>query len=107
MTLIQYRPVRESEMAEVVEIFLVSVADMYERHNIAQPAPPRPVVEKFYDHIRRTGIFQVAEVGGKLAAICHAVVRDELWFLSGFWALPRSQGHGLGRTLLGRVWDEG
>ena len=107
MTLIQYRPVRETEMTEAVEIFLMSVGDMYKRHNITQPAPPRPVVEKFYDHIRRTGVFQVAEIDGKLAAICHAIVRDQIWFLSGFWALPRLQGQGIGRTLLERVWDEG
>ena len=107
MTLTQYRPVREAEMPEAVEIFLASVADMYRRHNIKQPAPPRPLVEKFYDHIRRTGIFHVAEVDGKITAICHAIVRDHLWFLSGFWALPRLQGQGIGRTLLERVWDEG
>lgn len=107
MTPIRYRPVREAEMPEAVEIFLASVADMYRRHNITQPAPPRPLVEKFYDHIRRTGIFHVAEVDGKLAAICHAIVRDQLWFLSGFWTIPSLQGQGLGRTLLERVWDEG
>ncbi|HKC65046.1 MAG TPA: GNAT family N-acetyltransferase, partial [Pyrinomonadaceae bacterium] len=107
MTLIEYRPVRETEMPEAVEIFLVSVADMYKRHNIAQTAPPRSVIEKFYDHIRRTGVFHVAEVDGKIIAICHAIVRDHLWFLSGFWALPSLQGQGIGRTLLERVWDEG
>lgn len=94
-------------MTEAVEIFLQSVTDMYERHNIKQPAPTRPLIEKFYEHIRRTGIFQVAEVDGKLAAICHAIVRGSLWFLSGFWALPSSQGKGIGRALLERVWDEG
>ena len=107
MTLIQYRPVREAEIPETVELFLTSMTDMYRRHNIAKPQPPRALVEKVYDYIRRTGIFHVAEVDGKLVAICHAIVRDNLWFLSGFWTLPSLQGQGIGRPLLERVWDEG
>ena len=107
MTLVQYRPVRETEMHEAVEIFLTSMTDMYRRHNIAKPQPPRPLVEKVYDYIRRTGIFHVAEVDGKLGAICHAIVRDNLWFLSGFWTLPSLQGKKIGRTLLERVWQRG
>lgn len=102
-----YRDVREEEMPEAVELFLTTVADLYERHGIQTPLPPRPLVEKFYEHIRRTGIFQVAEVEGRLATICHAVVRDAQWFLSGFWTLPAFQGRKLGRPLLRRVWDEG
>ena len=69
--------------------------------------PPRAPVEKYYDHIRRTGIFRVAEVDGRLAAICHAVVRDALWFLSAFWTLPQLQGQKIGSPLLRQVWDQG
>src|SRR4051812_4539256 len=94
-------------MPEAVDLFMTSVGDMYGRHRISAPKPPRPSVEKFYDHIQRTGIFQVAEVDGRLGALCHAVVRDSQWFLSGFWALPDLQGKAIGRPLLRRVWDEG
>ena len=102
-----YRPVRRAEMPEAVTLFLTTVADLRERLNLAMPLPPREYVELSYEHIRRTGIFRVAELGGRLAAICHAVVRGPLWFLSGFWTLPGLQGRKIGRPLLERVRDEG
>jgi len=69
--------------------------------------PPRAGVEVIYRHIFKTGIFRVAEIDEKLVAICHAVVRDELWFLSGFWARPELQARGVGGGLLREVWREG
>jgi GNAT superfamily N-acetyltransferase len=107
MAAIHYRPLREEEMPEAVEIFFTSLGDLIERRNLTQPLPPRDYVITSYQHIYRTGIFQVAEVDGRLASICHAVVRGPLWFLSGFWTLPAFQGQKIGRTLLRRVWDEG
>jgi GNAT superfamily N-acetyltransferase len=107
LTAVVYRELREGELPEAVELFLTTLTDMYKRHNADFPLPPRPMVEKFYDHIYRTGIFQVAEVEGKIGAICHAIVRDTQWFLSGFWTLPHLQGQKIGRTLLERVWNEG
>jgi ribosomal protein S18 acetylase RimI-like enzyme len=107
LTAIQYRPVREEEMTQAVDLFLTTVADLSERLNLKMSLPPRAYVEKVYDYIRRTGIFYVAELDGKLLAICYAVVRDHLWFLSGFWTLPNLQGQKIGRPLLSRVWDEG
>ena len=102
-----YRPAREEEMPEAVTLFLVTVADLRERLNLTMPLPPRGYVETAYEHIRRTGIFQVAELDGRISAICHAVVRDRLWFLSAFWTLPGLQGQKIGRPLLERVRDEG
>ncbi|HKQ52372.1 MAG TPA: GNAT family N-acetyltransferase, partial [Pyrinomonadaceae bacterium] len=102
-----YRQVREAEMSEAVELFLTSLTDLRERLNLTAPLPPRDYVELNYEHIRRTGIFEVALVEGRLAAICHAVVRDSVWFLSGFWTLPARQGQKIGRPLLGRVIEEG
>lgn len=107
MLAVQYRPVRETEIPEAAGLFLRTVADLYQRHNVTSPQPPRPLVEKYYDHIRRTGIFRVAEVDGRLVAICHALVRDALWFLSAFWMLPELQGQKIGSPLLQQVWDEG
>jgi GNAT superfamily N-acetyltransferase len=107
LTAIQYRPVREAEMPEAVELFLATVADLQKRWNLNWPMPPREYIEKSYEHVRRTGIFLVAEVDGKLGAICHAIVRDHLWFLSGFWTMPHLQGQKIGRPLLKLVWDEG
>ncbi|HKR02624.1 MAG TPA: hypothetical protein VJT09_18240, partial [Pyrinomonadaceae bacterium] len=82
LTSIEYRPVREAEMPEAVDLFLATVRDLARRWNLDWPLPPRPYVEVMYDYIRRTGIFQVAEVEGRLGSICHAVVRGHLWFLS-------------------------
>jgi GNAT superfamily N-acetyltransferase len=107
LTPIEYRPVREAELPETVDLFLTTVADLAERLRLGTPLPPRPYIEKVYDYIQRTGIFYVAEIEGKLGAICHAIVRDSLWFLSGFWTLPPLQGQKIGRPLLRRVWDEG
>jgi GNAT superfamily N-acetyltransferase len=104
---LQYRPVREAEIPAAAELFLTTLADLNKRWNLNWPQPPREYVEKIYDYIRRTGIFQVAEIDGKLGAICHAIVRDHLWFLSGFWTLPHLQGQKIGSTLLKLVWDEG
>lgn len=103
----EYRPVRQAEMPEAVELFLTTVADLQKRWNLNWPLPPREYIETTYEHVRRTGIFLVAEVDGKLGAICHAIVRDHIWFLSGFWTLPHLQGQKIGRQLLKLVWDEG
>lgn len=102
-----YRPVRTSEMPIAAELFLTTVADLNRRWNLNWPLPPPEYVARIYDYIRRTGIFEVAEIEGRIVAICHAVVRDHLWFLSGFWTLPHLQGHHIGRPLLQRVMDEG
>ena len=40
-------------------------------------------------------------------AICHAIVRGPLWFLSGFWTRPDRQKTGIGGRLLREVWDGG
>jgi GNAT superfamily N-acetyltransferase len=107
MKAVQYRRVRETELAETVEIFLTAVTDMYARHGIDTPPPERASIETGYRHIFETGIFQVAEVDGRIAAICNGVVRDRLWFLSGFWMLPTYQRQGIGGALLNRVKTEG
>lgn len=107
MAAVLYRPVRETEIAETVEIFLTAVTDMYVRHGINAPPPARATIETGYRHIYETGIFQVAEVDGRIAAICNGVVRGPLWFLSSFWMLPQFQRQRIGSTLLERVRDEG
>ncbi len=80
---------------------------MYARHNIMLPPPPRAAIEQMWPHIMKTGIFRVAERDGELVGICHAIVRDKLWFLSGFWARADLVGGGVGGPLLRAVWQEG
>ncbi|MDQ3753898.1 MAG: hypothetical protein M3371_04110 [Acidobacteriota bacterium] len=101
------RPLREEELPAAVDLFLSAVGEMNLRHNINAPLPPRAGVAIAYRHIWRTGIFHAAEVDGRIAAICHAIVRDNLWFLSGFWAVPELKGQRIGGPLLRGVWEEG
>jgi GNAT superfamily N-acetyltransferase len=107
MAVVKYRPVREAELAETVEVFFASVTDMYVRSGVGAPLPVREAVEIGYRHVLRTGIFHVAEVEGRIGAICNAVVRDRLWFLSGFWTLPHLQRQKIGGPLLELVRAEG
>ena len=107
MPAIQYRPVHEAEIPETVTLFLTAVEDLYTRHGMGSSLPSREMIETNYRHIFQTGIFYVAEIDGEIGAICHAIVRDELWFLSGFWALPRLQQQKIGGPLLKQVWDGG
>ena len=108
MQQVTYRPAREGEVPEAVDVFTEAVTDLYARLGaVGATPPPREAIETNYLHIHRTGIFRVAEEAGRLVAVCHAVVRGPLWFLSGFWALPRLQGRGVGGPLLRQVMGEG
>ncbi len=107
MAQVQYRPAREEELPAAVELFRTALADLYKRNALATPLPERSYIELHYRHIFRTGIFHVAEIEGRVAAIGHAIVRGPLWFLSGFWALPELQGKRIGGMLLRQVWAEG
>jgi N-acetylglutamate synthase-like GNAT family acetyltransferase len=107
MSDIIYRAAREEELPASLDLFLEAVNHLYRRHNLEMPLPPRSAVEAAYQHIFKTGIFRVAETDGKLVAICHAIRRDALWFLSGFWASPELVAGGVGGRLLREVWQEG
>jgi hypothetical protein len=107
MSNIIYRAAREEELPATLDLFLEAVEDLYRRHNLQAPPPPRAAVEVAYGHIFRTGIFRVAEMDGRLVAIGHAIVRDALWFLSGFWARPEMAAGGVGGRLLREVWQAG
>ena len=76
-------------------------------HNFDGPPPPRSYMESSWRHLLASGIFRIAERDGRAVAVCNAIVRDRLWFLSGFWTLPECQGRGVGKRLLREVWQEG
>lgn len=42
-----------------------------------------------------------------MVALACAILRDEEWFLSGFWADANLRQYGIGGPLLREVWDEG
>ena len=107
MTAAVLRPAREEEIREAAHLFITSVTDLAARNGLAAPLYTMASIEPVYRHIHRTGIFEVAELDGQMVAICHAIVRDHQWFLSGFWALPGFQKKGLGGPLLARVREQG
>jgi GNAT superfamily N-acetyltransferase len=75
----------------------------------APPPPPSLVDEEEigYRFVASHGIFRVAEQEGRIVALACAILRDEEWFLSGFWADPGVRQQGIGGPLLREVWDEG
>jgi GNAT superfamily N-acetyltransferase len=101
------RPAREEDLPDALDVFYTALADMFGRHNFNVPPPPRDYMEANWRHLLAHGIFHIAERGGRAVAVCNAVVRDQLWFLSGFWALPEHQGRGVGKELLRGAWEEG
>lgn len=107
MTEVSFRDAREEDIAAACDVFFASLHDMYARNHVDKPVAPRATVESSWLHVIGTGIFKLAEVEGRAVAVCHAVVRDRLWFLSGFWTLPEFQGRGAGGRLLREVWREG
>jgi GNAT superfamily N-acetyltransferase len=102
-----YRQARPEDVPEMADVFIEAVTDMLVRNGRPVTPPPRPAALAGYEHVRSTGIFQVAEVEGQIAAIAGAIVRDHLWFLSGFWARPQLQRRGIGMPLLKKVWNAG
>ena len=105
---IQVRPARQEDMPACVELFNESLQDLLRRHNMpAGDLPPADRTLAYYRHTLNTGIFTVADVGGRLAALACATVRDHLWFLAGFWARPALQHQHIGSSVLRRAWHEG
>lgn len=105
---VTYRALRVEELPVAVDVFLAGLNAYTGRHGLPAPTAYTPAsVEPLYRHLFETGIFDVAEVDGRITTICSAIVRDSLWFLSMFWALPAARLKGVGRPLLTRVYEEG
>jgi GNAT superfamily N-acetyltransferase len=104
---VRYRAAREEDTGPALDLFVGTLRDMLARNGIDPGELQRDEWRYGYPHVFRSGIFRVAEDDGELVAICHAIVRGPLWFLSGFWTRPDRQRGGIGGRLLGEVWDEG
>jgi GNAT superfamily N-acetyltransferase len=99
-----YRRLRREEVPSAADVFLISVAELARQHGLPAPVSyTRASVVPAYEHLLETGIFEVAELDGKIVGIAAAVVRDALWFLAMFWVLPEYKLRGIGRPLLERV----
>ena len=90
----RYREACPEDIPEMVDLFFEAVTDMLARNGVAGSVPPRPALLLGYEHILSTGIFYVAELEGRIAAIAGAIVRDHIWYLAAFWARPDLQPRG-------------
>ncbi len=102
-----YRDATSGDVPAMAELFHEAVTDMFARNGVQTPIPPLPAVVAAYEHVRRSGVFRVAEVGGRIVGIAGAIVRDNLWHLSAFWLLPQYQNRRIGMPLLRQVWQQG
>lgn len=91
-------------MPIAADLFLVSLAELARAHGLPAPVSyTRESVIPVYEHLLETGLFEVAELDGKIVGIAAATVRDAIWFLAMFWVLPPHKQQGMGRPLLERV----
>jgi GNAT superfamily N-acetyltransferase len=104
---VAYRPATPEDIPEMISVFLAALADLNARQNNKAALPLRSVIAVDFEHGLETGSYHVAEIDGSIVAIAGAIVRDRLWFLSGFWAVPAAQHRGIGMPLLRRVWQDG
>jgi len=104
---VRHRAAREGDVDPAIDLFMGTLREMLARNGIDPGELQRDEWQHSYPHVFRSGIFRVAEDDGELVAICHAIVRGPMWFLSGFWTRPDRQRSGIGGRLLREVWDEG
>jgi len=99
-----YRRARREELPTAADVFLVSIAELAKNHGLPAPvAYTRAAVEPLYEHLFETGLFEVAELDGRVVGFAAGVVREDVWFLSMLWVLPEFKLRGVGRPLLERV----
>ena len=102
------RRLRREEVPLAADVFLVSLAELVRANGLPAPVSyTRESVIPAYEHLLETGIFEVAELDGKIVGIAAAIVRDSIWFLAMFWVLPQYKLQGIGRPLLERVQQLG
>ena len=104
------RPATFADLPTCARIWRESINDYMAPLNLPQVPDDLAAILRLYAHLLSTDPtrFVVAERNrddGKpvIDAFVVAVVRDELWFLSMLFVLPRAQGRGLGRRLLAAV----
>ncbi|UCF64507.1 MAG: GNAT family N-acetyltransferase [bacterium] len=107
MNEIHYRAANSQDIPDMTDLFLLALNDLYQRHHVTAVIPPREAFLLGYEHVRSSGIFEVAVHDDKIVAIAGAVVRDRIWYLSAFWVHPALQRKRIGMPLLKRVWEAG
>lgn len=100
------RACRPEDIGAATDVYLFTLEDLKRRHGVEPMPTDRAMWLRGYEHIHKNGIFNVAEIDGKVVAVCNGILRDKLWFLSGFWVLPDYQGQGIGRRLIDKTWQD-
>lgn len=100
------RTAQANDVEAATDVYLVSLEDLKRRHGAPITPMDRDDWLRGYAHVLATGIFNVIELDGKVVGLANGVLRDDLWFLSGFWMLPGYQGQGLGRQVLDKTFAE-
>jgi len=99
-----FRRLRRDEVPIAADVFLVSLAELARTNGLPAPVSyTRASVIPVYEHLFETGLFEVAELDGKIVGIAAAAIRGPIWFLAMFWVLPEFKLQGIGRPLLERV----
>jgi len=107
-TAVRVRPVREEELLQVARVNVRSMRSLSRRHG-KPPTRMRPLdILPFMRHAFATDPkgFQVAVSKGKVVCFAITILRGETHFLAEFFALPGSQGKGIGRKVLTRAFAE-
>jgi GNAT superfamily N-acetyltransferase len=107
MSTIHYRAATQLDLTDVIAVYLTARNDMVARSGQTPPSDTLADNLANYQHVLDTGLVWVAIVDGALVGVAAAVVRDSLWFLSGFWVLPHLQKQRIGGPLLRHVWAAG
>lgn len=100
------RRATEADLDMAVDVFSRTLTDLKRRHGAPQKKDKDwQDWKRGYKHVLDTGVFNVAEVDGKVIGLANGIVRDDIWFLTGFWILPEFQGQGIGYDLIRDTWD--
>jgi GNAT superfamily N-acetyltransferase len=105
---VQIRAATEADLDALYDVFRASIGELFRRHGLEPPAPPREAFVAQQSHLLRHDPERsvVADDAGRVAAFAAALVRGDSWFLASLFVLPEHQGRGLGTRLLDAVWGE-
>lgn len=104
---VMYRSATSPDLLAAAHVYIAARNEMLTRIGSAAPTESPESAVPGFQHVLDTGIFEVAELNGRIVGKASAIVRDGLWFLSGFWVEPALKNQKIGGPLLRRAWDRG
>jgi hypothetical protein len=101
--------IRTAQLEDVqaaTRVFLTTLEDLRARHNASGAPMNFDDWLPGYEHVFKTGVFNVAEVDSEIVGVCNGVIRDRRFFFTGFWMLPGRQSAGVGGRLIRKTWAD-